>query len=32
MSGPISTDELAEIIEEPAEAPFILDVRTVSNH
>jgi glyoxylase-like metal-dependent hydrolase (beta-lactamase superfamily II) len=27
MSGPISTDELAEIIEDPAGAPFILDVR-----
>ena len=27
MSGPISTDELAEIIEDAAGAPFILDVR-----
>ena len=27
MSGPIGTDELAEIIEDPAAAPFILDVR-----
>lgn len=27
MSGPISTDELAEIIEDPEDAPFILDVR-----
>ncbi|MDJ0952940.1 MAG: MBL fold metallo-hydrolase [Acidimicrobiia bacterium] len=27
MSGPISTDELAEIIESPDDAPFILDVR-----
>ena len=27
MSGPISTDELAEIIENPDDAPFILDVR-----
>jgi glyoxylase-like metal-dependent hydrolase (beta-lactamase superfamily II) len=27
MSGPISTDELAEIVEDPAAAPFILDVR-----
>lgn len=27
MSGPISTDELAVIIEDPARAPFILDAR-----
>ena len=27
MSGPISTDELAEIVENPEDAPFILDVR-----
>jgi len=28
MSGPISTDELAEIIEDTTAAPFILDVRS----
>ena len=27
MSGPIGTDELAEIIESQDDAPFILDVR-----
>ncbi|MDJ0925039.1 MAG: MBL fold metallo-hydrolase [Acidimicrobiia bacterium] len=32
MSGPISPDELAEIIEDPQQAPFILDVRETDEY